>query len=122
MTLGIGAGDTIAGMNASSRGINLFRHSKEFVTFEAGASIFTAGDAGDTMYAVRSGQVELRVGDRVVETVEDGGIFGEMALIDQGPRSATAIARTECELVPVTQDRFKFLVQQRTGSRSKSSR
>jgi CRP-like cAMP-binding protein len=104
----------IAGMSATT-GINLFRHSPEFETFQAGDRVFTTGEPGNVMYAVRSGQVDLLVGERVVETVGEGGIFGEMALIDKEPRSATAVARTACELVPVTGDRFKFLVQQTPG-------
>jgi CRP-like cAMP-binding protein len=100
---------------SATTGINLFRHSSEFQTFQAGDRIFTAGEPGDVMYAVRSGEVDLMVGERVVETVGEGGIFGEMALVDKEPRSATATARTSCELVPVTGDRFKFLVQQTPG-------
>lgn len=99
----------------TTRGINLFRHEKQFVKFAPGERVFAAGEDGDIMYAVRAGEVELRIGDRVVETVVEGGIFGEMALIDDAPRSATAIARTECELVPVSEERFKFLVQQTPG-------
>ncbi|HXQ21148.1 MAG TPA: cyclic nucleotide-binding domain-containing protein, partial [Candidatus Acidoferrales bacterium] len=48
----------------------------------------------------------------VVETMGPGGILGEMALIDQNPRSATAVAKTDCTLVPVNEARFKFLVKQ----------
>ncbi len=92
--------------------LSLFKNSKEFTPYEAGAIIFHAGDAGRSMYAVRSGEVDLVVGDIVVETVATGGIFGEMALIDTAPRSATAIAKTACEVVQVDEKQFSFLVQQ----------
>ena len=91
---------------------NLFRHSDRFESFEAGARIFDAGDSGDLMYAVKDGEVELIVDGTVVETVGPGGIFGEMALIEHDVRSATAIARTSCDLVPIDEKRFTFLVQQ----------
>jgi CRP-like cAMP-binding protein len=97
---------------SASTGINLFRHATEFESYDAGDAIFTAGEPGSVMYAVRSGSVDLMVGDRIVETVEEGGIFGEMALIDKDARSASAVAKTDCELVPVTEERFKCLVQQ----------
>ena len=44
------------------------------------------------MFIVRTGSVELRIGETVLETVEQGGIFGELALVDPAPRSATAVA------------------------------
>ena len=56
--------------------------------------------------------MDVLVGDRVVERAERGAILGEMALIDNSPRSASAIAKTACRLVPVTRRRFIFMVQQ----------
>ena len=53
---------------------------------------------------------DLRVGGRVVETVGPEGFFGEMALIDDGPRSVDAVAHTACTLVPVDQKQFHFMV------------
>ena len=64
------------------------------------------------MYVVSSGSVTLSIGDRVVETVGPGGLFGEMALIDLEPRSASAVADTDCELVTIDKRRFWFLVQE----------
>ena len=61
---------------------------------------------------LESGEVDLAVGGTVVETVGPGGIFGEMALIEHEARSATAIAKTPCELVPIDERRFSFMVQQ----------
>lgn len=52
------------------------------------------------------------VHQRVVDTVGPGGILGEMALIDRNPRSATAVAKTDCQLARVDETRFKFLSQQ----------
>jgi CRP-like cAMP-binding protein len=51
-------------------------------------------------------------GGKVIDSAGPDSIFGEMALIDQSPRSATAIARTPCKVVPVDQKRFTFMVQQ----------
>jgi CRP-like cAMP-binding protein len=47
-----------------------------------------------------------------VDEVHEGGIFGEMAMIDDGPRSATVVAKTECEVVPVDERQFLVLVRQ----------
>ena len=91
---------------------NLFRNEERFDTVEAGTSVFAAGDPGELMYAVREGEVELLVEGKIVETVGPGGIFGEMALIEHEARSATAVAKTRCELVPIDEKRFEFLVRQ----------
>ena len=64
------------------------------------------------MYVVVEGEVDIRVGKVTAETVVQGGIFGEMALIDQQVRSADAVARTQCKLVEVDQRRFQFLVSE----------
>ncbi|MCI0525856.1 MAG: cyclic nucleotide-binding domain-containing protein [Nitrospira sp.] len=57
-------------------------------------------------------QVDILIQDKVLETVKPGGILGEMALIDAKPRSATAVAKTDCKLVPIDEKRFVFLVQE----------
>lgn len=93
--------------------IDLFRSAEETETHPAGHVIFREGDAGHAMFAVQEGEVDLVVHGNVVETVGPGGIFGEMSLLLDGHlRSATAIAKTPCRLVPVTERRFNFLVQQ----------
>jgi CRP/FNR family cyclic AMP-dependent transcriptional regulator len=92
--------------------INIFTNAGNADPFEPGQVIFKEGDPGETMYAVLEGRVEVAVGGNVVETVEEGGIFGEMALIDAGPRSATAVAATAAKLVTVDRKQFTFLVQE----------
>jgi CRP-like cAMP-binding protein len=78
--------------------------------FKAGEVIFAQGDAASELFVVKSGKVEIRLGDRVLDTLSDNNIFGEMALIDASPRSATAVAVTDAKLVPVGEKQFLFLV------------
>jgi len=80
-------------------------------SFAGGQSIFNQGEPGDTMYVVIEGEVDLLVNGRLVEKLVAGGVLGEMALLDIAPRSASAVARTACKLVPVNQQRFSLLVQ-----------
>jgi CRP/FNR family transcriptional regulator, cyclic AMP receptor protein len=87
-------------------------NSGESEQFSAGDLVFAEGDAADRMYLVKSGAVRLSTRDRELETVGEGGLFGEMAVIDREPRSATAVAETDCELVTIDKRRFWFLVQE----------
>jgi CRP-like cAMP-binding protein len=92
--------------------IDLFRNEDQFEEYSAGQAIFSAGEEGHTMYVVQEGRVSLRVKGVVVEELGPGGMLGEMALIDASPRVATAVAETHCKLVPITEKRFTFLIQQ----------
>ena len=80
--------------------------------FQPGEVIFSEGDKGDKMYVIRSGEVEIERNGKIVETLSAGGIFGEMALIDGSPRAATARAKTACEVAPITEKSFLFLVHE----------
>lgn len=91
--------------------LSIFRNA-ETVGYKAGDVIFAAGDPGKAMYVVSEGEVDIRVGGKLVECISPGSIFGEMALIDNSPRSASAIAKTDCKIVPLDQRRFQFLVQE----------
>src|SRR5256885_10149633 len=74
---------------------HLFRNSEFFIPFKAGDFIFKEGEAGDEMYVVLEGEVDVIVHEKVVETVGVDNFLGEMALIDAQPRSATAVRSEE---------------------------
>ena len=67
---------------------------------------------GVAMYVILEGRVELRFNGQVFETLGEGGVLGEMALIDQSPRVATAVALTECTLARVSERRFLYMVRE----------
>ncbi len=79
-------------------------------TYRAGTTIFRTGDPGLEVYIVKSGEVELQADGRLLETVAEDGIFGEMALIDGSPRSAVAIAAVDTELAVITERQFLELI------------
>ena len=79
--------------------------------YKAGDVIFKQGDDAHELYIVQSGKVQLFQGARVLETLSNDGIFGEMALIDSASRSATAVAITDAMLIPVSEDSFLSLIR-----------
>jgi CRP-like cAMP-binding protein len=92
--------------------IAIFNANHDAQSFETGQIVFKEGDVGDAMYALVEGSVELIHRGRTFETVEPGGILGEMALIDASPRSMTAVVASPSRLVRVDQKRFTFLVHE----------
>lgn len=76
------------------------------VQFRAGEVIFNVGDPGDAMYVLRSGEVELTVKTKTgesfrLESPAAGDFFGELSLLDEGPRTATARAISDCDAIEV---------------------
>jgi CRP/FNR family transcriptional regulator, cyclic AMP receptor protein len=78
----------------------------------AGSVIFREGDEANELFVIKSGQVRIQIGNRTITELGQDSIFGEMALIDSEPRSATAVAVSNVELVPVSEKQFLFLVGQ----------
>ncbi|NJN76160.1 MAG: cyclic nucleotide-binding domain-containing protein [Synechococcaceae cyanobacterium RL_1_2] len=93
---------------------NLFKHATDYQTFKAGTLILQEQERyGEEMYIVKQGEVDIFLGQHLIETIGEEEPLGEMAMIEpQGIRSATAIAKTDCQLVPINQKRFMFLVQE----------
>ena len=91
---------------------DLFRHATDTINVSLGEFVFREGEKGDVMYVLLDGTVDILIGEQLVETAGRGALLGEMALIDDAPRSASAIAKTPCTLVKISQKRFHFLVQQ----------
>jgi CRP/FNR family cyclic AMP-dependent transcriptional regulator len=82
------------------------------VKLKPGEVLFREGDEAYAMYIVRHGTLRILSGSTILETVHDGGLLGEMAIIEERmPRSATVIAGTYCELVEIDVARFLSLVR-----------
>jgi CRP/FNR family cyclic AMP-dependent transcriptional regulator len=87
-------------------------------TVVANDPVFWFGDRGDTMYVVEQGRVAVTApdvhGDHVLlDTLGPGGIFGELSLLDGGPRSATVRAVSDCVLLALERDAFHAFLRQR---------
>jgi CRP-like cAMP-binding protein len=83
--------------------------------FPATRIIMKEGDAGKNMYILIKGKVTVSIQGKVIERVAPGGVFGEMALVDQGTRAASAVAATDCQLLTITRPDFLNLVKTKPG-------
>jgi len=91
----------------------LFKNEPDVRTFSAGQVIFAEGQPNDgLMYAVLDGNVDIVRQQGVLETILPGSVFGEMALLDNQPRSASALAKTDCRAAAITEKRFTLVVSQ----------
>ena len=77
----------------------------------AGKPIMNEGDSGTSMYIVLDGLVAISIKGKVVERLAAGGTFGEMALVDQSPRTASAVAETESALLAINRATLIALVK-----------
>lgn len=90
----------------------LFAHNPTIIRVAAGQALFSEGEEGNMMFVLSTGTANVLVGGQVVETLQHGSIVGEVGIVLPGPRSASVVARTDCEFVAVDEKRFQFLVQQ----------
>ena len=90
----------------------LFRQESNTVQLASGDFLFREGEKGEKMYVLLEGEVDIFLGDFVLETATAGALLGEMALIDDTPRTANAVAKTPAKLATIDRRRFHFLVQQ----------
>lgn len=79
--------------------------------YKAGEVIFRAGDPGEELFVIRDGTVGIEVNGAIVERLGSSDIFGEMALVEAKPRSATVIAETDCVVVPISEKQFLTMVE-----------
>jgi CRP-like cAMP-binding protein len=78
----------------------------------AGSIIFSEGDGGEEMFGVIEGEVEVRTHNGQTTRLGPDDTFGEMAIVDQAPRSATATAVVDTKLAVINRHRFLFLVHE----------
>ena len=91
--------------------LKLFRDWDSVEEFDAGSVIFSEREPAELMYVILSGEVELTLRGSSLGIEREGGMFGEMAVIDSGLRSTTATARSKVELACLDRDQFREMVR-----------
>jgi CRP-like cAMP-binding protein len=90
----------------------VFRNAQTIREVPAGTVIFEAGSSGSEMFGIIEGEVELRAPSGAVFKLGPDETFGEMALVDSSPRSATAVALSDTKLAVISDRIFLFLVHE----------
>src|SRR5215831_7522853 len=90
----------------------LFLNAKTFQEVPAGTLIFEAGASGTAMFGIVEGEVQVRLPNGAVRRLGPGETFGEMAIVDSSPRSATVVAVTDTRLAVIDRRTFLFLVHE----------
>lgn len=77
-----------------------------------GERIFRAGDPGDSLYMIHQGAVDIQTSKgQLIATLGEGAVFGERALIAEGPRSANATSVTHCDVYALAKADFQKIIQ-----------
>jgi len=90
----------------------VFYNAKSFRDVPGGTVIFEEGTSGAEMFGIVEGEVEVRLPNGAVRRLGPDDTFGEMAIVDSSPRSATVVALTDTKLAVIDRRAFLFLVQE----------
>lgn len=90
----------------------VFVNATERRSLAPGEVLFRAGEPGNHMYGVIDGTIELRRDDHEVVRIGAGGTFGELAIIDDGLRSLTAVAAEPSTVCAIDERTFLYLVHE----------
>ena len=92
--------------------LDLFRDWDDVEEYREQTVIFSEGDFADVLYVIIAGKVELTLEGSTLSTEKEGGIIGELAILDTADRSHSAKALTDVKLARLNQDQFKALIKQ----------
>lgn len=90
--------------------LSLVRHRKDLVGYAPGEVIYAQGAPADSLFVIVAGEVELSLHGKPIAMEGEGGIIGEMALLDSATRNSTATARSVVELAKLDRIQFQKLI------------
>jgi CRP-like cAMP-binding protein len=103
----------------SKKELTAIANAAKEVDHRQGSTLAREGDTGVGFFLILDGVAEVKVGDHHVRDMSRGDFFGEISLLEGGPRTATVNAATDIRLLALTQWVFKRLVEQNPNIASK---
>ena len=95
----------------SRRHLHQVAEAADEVSFRQGSTVVKEGDLGQTLFVIMEGQVRVTRGGRKLGTMGPGEFFGEIALVDRGPRTATVVAETPLVAIRLFRRSFLKLIE-----------
>jgi len=114
MTGPSGLGGDSTSIFRATKKFGLLKDIERIERAQKGTVLITEGDAGDCMYIVKTGMVEITKDDQLLDVLGPGEIIGEMSMLDGSPRSATVTCSSDCEFFYIDQTQFQTLVTKDT--------
>ena len=92
--------------------VDIFAGSDAITKYKEGAVVFDEGQIQKIMYILIKGQIKITTANEVLDIIHEGEIFGEMAIIEDLPRTASAVCITDCQVIAINEKRFYQLVHE----------
>ena len=92
--------------SCSSKDLERIAKAGNRVSVAKGKTLIKQGDPGKEAFIILSGKATVKRGDKKLATIGTGSVVGELSLLDHGPRSATVVCDTECELLVISRGNF----------------
>jgi len=105
-------GGNLSNENSEINMLMFARNAGTNMKFAAGSVIFKEGDAGNCVYVVQSGVIEMLTHDKVVDVCRTNDAIGFMSVIDGGLLTATARVREDAELSIIDERKFRFMIDE----------
>lgn len=96
----------------SKKELDKIARAADEIVMTAGTIIVDQGQTGREAFIVLNGNVTVKRNNRKIATLGPGAVVGELALLDHGPRTATAVCDTDCELLVIDQRHFRGVLEQ----------
>ena len=92
--------------SCSSKDLERIAKAGDRVTFEKGEVMTKQGDPGKEAFIILSGKATVKRSGKKVATIGTGSVVGELSLLDHGPRTATVVCETECQVLVIGRGNF----------------
>ena len=97
--------------SCSRKELERIARASDEITMTAGSVIVDQGQTGREAFVILSGSVTVKRAGRKITTLGPGGVVGELSLLDHGPRTATAVCDTDCDLLVIDQRHFRAILE-----------
>ena len=108
--------------SCSTKELEKISRAGDIITLPAGSVIIDQGQTGREAFVIIEGEATVRRNGKKITTVGSGAVLGELSLLDHGPRTATVVCDTDCEVMVIDQRHFSGVLTRRAGAVAEAAR